>query len=131
MESEDAGKGPKGPSAKRARKKAAGDDADLLALARSIVGLAKAEITARHEAFEDRTAKSRSVLYRAQESADPEQRQLLDDAYQRLDADQVAAADIVKAKTLVLDDLAHDVAGLAARLKEATRGGGVDVQGST
>jgi hypothetical protein len=98
-----------------------GGEGELLDLARRVVGLARSEITARHEGHRARTEKARTVLHRAKDGADPDLRPLLDEACQRLDEDEGLASEVVEVKNAVLDDLTHDLAAVAGRLWHAPR----------
>ena len=113
MEADD---GERAAGSKRGRRKGPGPEADLLDLARSVMGMAEAEITSRHQALNDRLAQSRSLLGRAQQSPD-ERKVPFDELFDRLDADHTAAADLVRSTIRVLDDLAHDLAAVATRFR--------------
>lgn len=108
-----------GPAKKAARGRAGrgAAEAELLDLARSVIGLAGTEISNRRLAVEDRMDKSRSVLRRAQQYAGAEESRILEEVLERLEADRKDTLRAVDAKTVVLDDLAHDLATVAARFK--------------
>ena len=94
-----------------------GGEGDLLDLARSILAMAGTEIDARRAAVDDVADKARSTVRRAQEGASTEDRVVLDQAYERLDADREHVRGEAETKLQVIDDLAHDLAALASRVR--------------